>query len=521
LAGSLLAGALLVVALTLGNDYGLSWDEADNLAYARATLRAYLDLARPSSFPANFGQYGPFFFSVATLGGRMAARLSSTWSDVDGRHVVYFLGFIVSVLAVYSLANRLTGSLAALVSALLFALQPLLFGHAFINAKDVPFMGLFAATIALGAACAARFRVQKESVASSARRMDEQKRERASSVQAPALALGTGVMLGLSTSTRIAGPLAGVLAMCLMFAEGRRRAIAPVALMWVTAAIACYATWPYLWGAPLQGLVESLTAMAQFSWNNLVLYQGQLWEASDLPWHFALFPLALQLTVPAVALSLIGILIAIRRLLRPHAHEVALVVAVLTWIAVPFSVAIFSGAQLYDNSRQLLFAFPAVFLVAALGIDWSVNVVRPAALRIAAIAAILLPGVVSILNLHPYEYVYYNELVGGVSGAFRHYELDYWATSYREAIERLNQVAPPAATVAVAGPWEQNWVFAREDLVHWTSPQGWEATELPDLAIFPTRSSMDLYVWSEAPVIATVEIDAAVLAVIRDLRPPP
>ena len=115
-------------------------------------------------------------------------------------------------------------------------------------------------------------------------------------------------------------------------------------------------------------------------------------------------------------------------------------------------------------------------------------------------------------------YAYYNELVGGVPGAFRNYELDYWATSYREAFAYLNDVAPLSAEVAVAGPWEENWIFARGDLIHWTSPQGWEATDRPDLALFPTRSNMDLYVWSEDPTIATVSVDGATLAVIRDLR---
>ena len=64
---------------------------------------------------------------------------------------------------------------------------------------------------------------------------------------------------------------------------------------------------------------------------------------------------------------------------------------------------------------------------------------------------LLVPGVVGIARLHPYEYVYYNELVGGLQGAEGRFELDYWATGFREAMETINDVAPAKATVAVAG----------------------------------------------------------------------
>ena len=63
-----------------------------------------------------------------------------------------------------------------------------------------------------------------------------------------------------------------------------------------------------------------------------------------------------------------------------------------------------------------------------------------------------LPGIIDGLRLHPYEYIYYNRLVGGVQGAFRRFELDYWGTSYREAAAYLDAAAPANATVWVEGP---------------------------------------------------------------------
>jgi len=63
--------------------------------------------------------------------------------------------------------------------------------------------------------------------------------------------------------------------------------------------------------------------------------------------------------------------------------------------------------------------------------------------------------------LHPNQYVYYNAFVGGVGGAQRKFKLDYWANSYAEAVQGLENYLYPTYgpdfedhefTVAVCGP---------------------------------------------------------------------
>ena len=39
-----------------------------------------------------------------------------------------------------------------------------------------------------------------------------------------------------------------------------------------------------------------------------------------------------------------------------------------------------------------------------------------ATLRGLAAALLLIPGLVGVLTLHPYEYIFYNSLIGGVRG---------------------------------------------------------------------------------------------------------
>ena len=43
----------------------------------------------------------------------------------------------------------------------------------------------------------------------------------------------------------------------------------------------------------------------------------------------------------------------------------------------------------------------------------------------------------TLVRLHPYENLSYNALVGGLEGAFRRYDMDYWFNSMPEAIHLL------------------------------------------------------------------------------------
>ena len=42
-----------------------------------------------------------------------------------------------------------------------------------------------------------------------------------------------------------------------------------------------------------------------------------------------------------------------------------------------------------------------------------------------------------LVRLHPYEYMFYNPLVGGLEGAARRYEMDYWVNMMPEAVRAL------------------------------------------------------------------------------------
>lgn len=107
---------------------------------------------------------------------------------------------------------------------------------------------------------------------------------------------------------------------------------------------------------------------------------------------------------------------------------------------------------------------PPLFVLAGVGFEQLNIKLKKFVWSAILIIVVLFPNIFAIASLHPYEYIYFNRLAGGVSGAYRNYELDYWLLSYREAIEYLNENAVPGATVSVQNGYSLVAWVARGDL---------------------------------------------------------
>ncbi len=278
----------------------------------------------------------------------------------------------------------------------------------------------------------------------------------------------------------------------------------------VLAFFTMYLTWPYLWPDPLGHLVESAVVMSRYPWRGTVLFGGQLYPSTGLPPSYLPVLLAIQFTETAWLAILTGIVIAALQLVRHGRVAGSALLLSVVWCALPVLGFVLTRSPLYDNFRQVLFVLPPLFLLAGVAFD----AIRDSRLRLAVIALAVLPGIVAGAQLHPYEYIYYNRLVGGVHGAFRKYELDYWGTSYREAADYLASVAPANATVWVEGPTHLLQLYARPDLKIYST---YESPRLDryDYVVALSRFNLDLSSYPEAPIIHVIQRDGATLTVIK------
>jgi hypothetical protein len=175
---------------------------------------------------------------------------------------------------------------------------------------------------------------------------------------------------------------------------------------------------------------------------------------------------------------------------------------------------------LYDNARQLLFLLPALFLLAGIGLDALIGWIKPPAAKMILVVLIAIPGIYSSVHLYPYQYIYYNSLVGGVRGAYRNFELDYWNTSFRESMEYVNQNAAPGTTVMIIGSSTQAArQFARPDLPVTGLKRVNKANTQPYYLLSSTRRNGDLGHCKNAEVVSAVERDGAILSYVKFINP--
>jgi len=124
------------------------------------------------------------------------------------------------------------------------------------------------------------------------------------------------------------------------------------------------------------------------------------------------------------------------------------------------------------------------------------------------------------VRLHPYEYLYYNDLVGGLPGAARRNETDYWVNMMPEAVEQLEEFIDkqPGAgaasrrryTVAVCG---ERFSFENEADTNLQWTPDWSKAEF---FIAPTHLDCDGA--SAGKVIARIERLGVLIGVVKDRR---
>ena len=436
----------ILIAFFIFRDYGLSWDEPYFYSYADALGYAYTpaNWSRPdfdlnNSYGASGDDHktrGPAYlllarnvvYGVETLGTDSA----SAW------HLVNFIFFQLGVYFLYRLSTRWVSPSAAFATTLLFSTQPLIWGHAFINPKDPPFLTFFLAAVCMG------FEMVDAIVNKGKNRVIK--------------TLFAAALLGMATSIRVLGPLAGLLVVIYFLARLKFRKLHYLFVYGIIAILTMFVAWPYLWEDPFTNFINVFRLMSDNPTNLSVLFNGQTYRAGELPLRYLPFMLVTTLTEPVWVLFLAGVIVAYGRLFGQYKEHVSHVrgylatnitydpkdlvslTLVLSWLLILLLYVFVRRPAMYDGFRHFLFILPPVFIFIGFVFDmpfkaWTSNTTW---LYAGLVLALVLPGVAAIVRLHPYEYAYYNSFIGGTDGAFRNYETDYWLTCYKAAVQRLN-----------------------------------------------------------------------------------
>jgi len=442
------AGLGLVLMSFLSFDYGISGDEQDMSEYGKSALKFYTSMGKDTSafqLPLDkdrvFRYYGAWFDVSAAVAG----KVSPFW-EYDTRHLwnawVGWLAMLFTALC----AQRLAGWRAALIAFAMIYLSPSFFGHSMNNPKDVPF--------AFGMIFSLYWFIRVV-----------QEMPNPSKKTVFFAMLGIGLAIG----ARIAGLMSiGFLAFMMGIDLWRRYGVISgtfsakiVPYLWRGLAIAIggfaigMLFWPYGWLSPIKNTLYTLKHISHFPLSLRELFEGNLILSAELPRYY-LFKFLVISNPLIVFLGLFSVLAFIKTFAKRY--DAVLSGGLAFAFLFPLAYITYQHANVYGGWRHILFVYPPLIAVAALGFE---NVLRQfvdkKAIFWSVVGLLGLAGTNSVMwyaYSHPNQYVYYNALVGGIDGATGNYETDYYfngmrATSDWFRVEILDKL-PQGDSVIVA-----------------------------------------------------------------------
>ena len=455
--GVVFVGVALVL-LTF-RDYGVTWDEDVHNWYGNLVLDYYLSLFgdKTALHWRDLYNYGAVFDMVAAALNRV-----SPIGIYETRHLLNGLVGILGLVGCWKLARVMSGARAGFIATLFLISTPNYYGQMFNNPKDIPF--------AVGIVWSTYYMVRI-----------------VPTLPRPSLALTAklGASIGMTMGVRIGGLLLVCYLGLLLALDATWRAVsarrvgaladtarASFSGVLVPVSIVAYPVmllfWPWAQTDPIENPLRALAFFSHQTFPFYTLFDGQFVPATDLPWTY--LPTYVALALPELVLVLllcipIAALVAIwRGTFRLRREQALAAFAVGIGIVFPVAYAIAIRAVLFDGMRHFIFVLPLIAVAAALAADRALVWLEEFPYQRPIWVLLALYGCAHISTmamLHPDQYVYYNAFVGGVEGAQHKFKLDYWANSYAEAVQGLEDYlrAEYGAdfeerefTVAVCGP---------------------------------------------------------------------
>lgn len=381
---------LLLINLAAGlltfRDYGLSWDEPLFYDYADSIKLAYTPQAFFPSF--DFEQvYGPsatdhkYYGPAYLLAARPVQQAVMAVSGVDRAsawHLVNFLTFQAGLVFFYLLIWRWFDPWPSAAASAFFAWQPVMWGHAFINPKDMPFMVFFIVAVTLGF-----WMVDSFAIPDNKRRWG--------------LVFLAGIMLGATAAVRVLGPLAGLVVFVYFILQKNWRALPAFLIYGLVAVLTMFAAWPFLWADPYNRLLEVLHHMSYNPTQLAVLFMGQLYRAATLPRRYFPQMLGITLTEPTWFLFAAGLALAVYKTWREKEKRFHSALVATGWFVLMLAYVLIEKPPMYDGFRHFLFSVPPVFAIAGFVFQFLYDKLRSRLLWAAAVLVLLLPGLLGML----------------------------------------------------------------------------------------------------------------------------
>ncbi|MDH7475917.1 MAG: glycosyltransferase family 39 protein [Microgenomates group bacterium] len=415
--------ALIFLIFFIYRDYGIAWDEPYYANYGRdfvnslfnlLNLKTNLTVVKIDTKEMHLKGHGVIFDILITL-----STLFFKNFNFESFHLIKALFALPTFIFIGLVVNNFFGPEVSLGSMLLLALFPKFFGDMFNNSIDTM------TTLSTALIIAFFVYYQKSN-------KDLIKK------------LGLALVTAVGISQRIVLgylfilSLLTILIIDLSQKKSLKKIFSEILLIFLATILFWHLSHPYLLKHPIKGIYDQLMAAKNYAWTATVLFEGRRIWAYDLPWYY--LPKLLLITSPLMTLFLffLGVYSLIKHFFQEKNDPVNkwLYFYFLMAFFIPVFLVVWLRPTLYDSWRQMLFLTVPIIIIASFGLAAILNI------KIKLVKMIFLILIVSTMIYtgwemslyHPYEYIYFNQLVGGVKNAYKDYETEYNCLSYKEAV---------------------------------------------------------------------------------------
>lgn len=366
--------------------------------------------------------------------------------DLESHHFFEVFSAFLIVLGVAIFVYKESGVFASFVSSFSLAIYPLFFSESHFNIKDPLLAAFFGLTIILF-----YFGIKK-------------KKKSLLFLSAIFLGIATGIKFNTIFLPIIIGPWlvfyfvkefldnkskkAKISYLIKLIPTGIATIIVPLIAFLVFLSL-----WPFLWENTFANIEKILAFYKQIGIGTpgeMASYIKHGWNTYPIIWIVYTTP------IPILVLSAIGIIRLTYKLLNGDDFSLL----ILLWFFVPILRVSWPNTVIYGGIRQIMEFVPAMAILAGIGAYSFVNFIKkvfrekePVG-KFAKLLIImsLIFVIIEMVNIHPNENVYFNQLIGGLKGA-KEKNIPYWGNTYGnvylQGTEWLNENAEPNAKVGL------------------------------------------------------------------------
>ncbi|MBI3559967.1 glycosyltransferase family 39 protein [Candidatus Gottesmanbacteria bacterium] len=476
--GIALTIVLLVIHLLIMDSYGLTWDFHHHFFAGlellgqpiTPDLTANLPFTQPSPLITSKLPFGPLM-SIAPVGTYLVLY---KWFGIMALDNAYNIAIVLSgtagILILYLFLLEAFGLSTAIAGFAFIAFLPRYFGDLHNNMKDVPQAAAFTLAIWMFWRLVRYQRVKDLLLAS--------------------------IAFAIAFNTKVNTLLVPIIA-AVWWAVSNKKAHTVfsiihnsrfIILYFLTAPLAALTLWSLFWRHPIEQLLYIPRFFIDNTQNIEVLINGA-WYCSgvNVPWYYPLWYLTITTPLPILLFFLIGLMGLMSQMRYMKKNSTGLLL--LLWFILPIVRYAFPRMGVIDGIRhfeEVVFPLSAIAAVGASRVFVSLsrsllkrNVNTNTAVGINTFLFLLLSFllIIPIIRYHPFQISYYNELVGGITGATGKYDIDYWGGPQKQAIRWLNATAPKDAVVHIVMAADVAGLYLRPDLRAKLNTTGYDAAD--------------------------------------------